>query len=365
MPTYRYPPLVESPADRVVESILRQIAVRDDVLNEAKKRRRLICRLAMQHEAARRWYYSGSIAHGTHNAPLGDADCGVVLNRMFERFRAFGPDAEGAGKGPEEFIHMFAAFILPRLRAEGYPDAELDLTGNRALKFVFNSAVDFDELGPVDPYVDLILGLTRRDGEGLWIPNRRNRGWDASHPERHTELMTSVDPQPLVVHRAHINRLGKRAVKRDDVIDGRIQVMCSWNLGALSLGIVLERKALATALADFFAGASTAIGEGLTKDPAKVSDPISLPEGVTLQIASARLAEMAAVVYASIGATNEFAARRALAPLFGAEIDAIREREKRVTIHPLNDALRSRNALAIGTAAGATVPLKRTRSDGD
>jgi len=73
----------------VVESILRQIAVRDDVLNEAKKRRRLICRLAMQHEAARRWYYSGSIAHGTHNAPLGDADCGVVLNRMFERFRAF------------------------------------------------------------------------------------------------------------------------------------------------------------------------------------------------------------------------------------------------------------------------------------
>jgi hypothetical protein len=80
--------------------------------------------------------------------------------------------------------------------------------------------------------------------------------------------------------------------------------MCSWNLGALSLGIVLERKALATALADFFAGASTAIAEGLTKDSANVSDPISLPEGMTLQIASARLAEMAAVVYESIGATN-------------------------------------------------------------
>jgi len=56
--------------------------------------------------------------------------------------------------------------------------------------------------------------------------------------------MTSVDARSLVAHRALINRLGKRAVKRDDVIDGRIQLMCSWNLGALSLGIVLERKAL-------------------------------------------------------------------------------------------------------------------------
>lgn len=365
MPTYRHPPLVESPADGVVESILRRIAVHEDVLAEAKKRRRLICRLAMQHEAARRWYYSGSIAHGTHNAPLGDADCGVVLSRMFERFRAFGPDADGAGKGPEEFIRMFAAFILPRVRAAGYPDADVDLTGNRALKFVFNSAVEFDELGSVDPYVDLILGLTRRDGEGLWIPNRRKGGWDASHPERHTELMTRVDPEPLVVHRAHINRLGKRAVKRDSVIDGQIQVMYSWNLGALSLGIVLERKPLAIALADFFAGASTAIADGLTRDPANVSDPISLPEGVTLQIASTRLAEMASVVYEAIGATNVFAARRALAPLFDVEIDEIREREKRAATHPLNDALRARDPLAISAAAGATMALKRIRSDGD
>jgi hypothetical protein len=365
MQTYRHPPLVESPGDRVVESILREIAVRDDILVEAKKRRRLVCRLAMEHEAARRWYYSGSIAHGTHNAPLGDADCGVVLNRLFERFRVFGPDADGVGKGPEEFIQAFAAFIVPELRAAGYPKAEVDLTGNRALRFVFNSAVDFDELGPVDPQVDLILGLTRRDGEGLWIPNRRKAGWDASHPERHTELMTKLDPQSLVVHRAHVNRLGKRAVKRDDAVEGRIQVMCSWNLGALSLAIVLERRALAAALAEFFNGASMAIAQGLTADPAKVSDPIALPDGVSLRMASARLAEMAGIINEARSARSDFAARHALAPLFGVEIDAISQRERRITKHPLNGALRSRDPIAIGTAAGAAVPLKRTVSDGD
>jgi hypothetical protein len=108
MKTYRNPPLVRGPGDQVVESILREIMVRGDVLAEAKRRRNLVCELAMQHEAARAVWYSGSVAHGTANSPLGDADCGVMVDRRFDEFRAFGPDAPGGGKGPEAFIQSFA-----------------------------------------------------------------------------------------------------------------------------------------------------------------------------------------------------------------------------------------------------------------
>ena len=82
-------------------------------------------------EAANRSYRSGSIAHGTHNSPLGDADGGVVIDRRPHEFRAYGPDAPGGGLGPEAFYRSFAAFIEPRVRAAGYPDLSLDLTGDR------------------------------------------------------------------------------------------------------------------------------------------------------------------------------------------------------------------------------------------
>lgn len=110
-----------APADDVLGEILREIAVPVNVLKEAKDRRNLVLQIAMKHEAARAWFYSGSIAHGTENSPLGDADCGLKVNRRFEAFRIFGPDAP-EGRGPEEFVVMFADFILPRLRAT-YPQA--------------------------------------------------------------------------------------------------------------------------------------------------------------------------------------------------------------------------------------------------
>jgi hypothetical protein len=366
MHTYAHPPVSRCPADQVVESILRQIAVRKDVLDESKRRRQLVCNIAMDHEAARRYFFSGSIAHGTHNAPLGDADCGVVLNRTFQRFRSFGPDAPGVGDGPEEFIQDFAAFITPEVRSAGYPDAQVDLSGNRALKFMFNEPVEFDELGPVDPYVDLILGLTRRDGEGLWIPNRERQWWDAAHPEMHTWLMTERDPEPHRVHRVHVVRLSKRPVKRDEAIPGRKQVMCPWNLSALALGLVHETKPLATALAEFFEGTSHEIAHGLTDDPAHVADPIELPDGVTQQMASTRLSEMAEIIQASIQAESIAAARRELSPLFGVEIDEIRESEQRVQRNDqLKRGLVTGDMTAVGLAVGAARPPKAMASDGD
>jgi hypothetical protein len=345
-----------SAGDAALDAILGEISVPSVILREAKDRRELVLKAAMEHPAARAAYRSGSLAHGTENKPLEDADCGVKINRRYEEFRAFGPDAEGAGKGPEQFIQAFAEYVLPRVRARGYPDANVDLSGNRAIKIVFNTPIEFDEWGAVDPYVDLIIGLTREEG-GLWIPDRRNNWWDPADPEFHTELMAERDPKALRVFRAHLLRLTKRAVKRDGVSPGRVKVMCSWNISALGLALVGEVGPLAQGLADFLDAAADSIAIGLTEDPSPViDDPIALPVGVSNETAARRLREMAEIVYAAAGASSKQGAFAHLAELFGTEIDAVRENEGRT--------LRSGGPAAIAAVLGATEPLKRTRSDG-
>lgn len=347
------------PADDVLGDILKEIAVPIDVLKEAKSRRNLVLEIAMKHEAARAWFFSGSIAHGTENSPLGDADCGLKVNRRFEALRSFGPDAP-EGKGPEEVIVMFAEFILPRLRIR-YPQAEVNLDGNRAIKFEFNEQVEFDDWGPVDPVVELVVGLERRDGPGIWIPNRRERGWDPADPEYHTSLMTKKDPRDLRVHRAHLVRLGKRAVKRDDVVEGRVQVMCSWNLSALALDLVDGIRPISEGLLAFLRGGATEIAVHLTEDPAvAVEDPIELPLGVTNEMASARLHEMADSVAAALRASSRGGARAHLEELFGPEVEAIRAREHSGLLR----ASRNADGVALAGALGLPEGQKMTRSDG-
>src|SRR5215469_4208238 len=166
------------PADAALDEILREISVPLAVLEEARRRRDRVLVIAEEHDAAHdgAGFASGSVAHGTANQPLEDADCGIKVNRRFEAFRVFGPDA-AEDRGPEVFIKLFSEFVLPQLRRR-YPSAEVDLSGNRAIKFLINETVEIDEWGPVDPYVELIVGLDRVDAPGIWIPNRRRNGWD-------------------------------------------------------------------------------------------------------------------------------------------------------------------------------------------
>lgn len=288
---FRHPPVTKGPGDDVLAEILREIMVPPDHLAEARRRRDLVCRLAMDHPAARRHWFSGSIAHGTQNAPLGDADCGVMIDRRATEFQVYGPDAGPSGRGPEDFIQSFAGFVEPLLATAGYPNARIDLSGNRAIKIEFRDPVDFDNFGIIDPFVDLIIGLERRDSPGVWIPNRRAKGWDPAHPECHTRLMTA-GTRELVVHRAHVIRLQKRAVKRDGAQTGT-PALCSWNLSALALANVTKRLPIAHALADALLTASQSIARQLTADPAGVAGPIALPDGMTRGHASRRLAEMA------------------------------------------------------------------------
>lgn len=349
-----------TPADRVLAGILREISVPGAVLAEARRRRDLVLRLADDHPAGRDPFVSGSVAQGSANRPLEDADGGIKMNRRFERFREFGPDVEG-GRGPEGFIQMFAEFIVPRLREAGYPRATVNLDGNRAIKLEFNEEIEIDDWGPVDPYVDLIVGLSRADGSGLWIPNRAENGWDAADPELHTWLLAERDLQPVRVHRVHLIRLAKRAIKRDDHVPGRAKVMCSWNVSALALETVNEAGYLAGGLLTLLSHASRSISDGLTNDPSPVvQDPIALPDGVTQMQAAQRLAEMAEVAEAAFGARSEVGARAALEALYGPEIDALRAEQRQ----GLQRGLRAQDGGAVATALGMSKPFKPTRSDG-
>jgi hypothetical protein len=349
------------PVDSVLREILKEIAVPIPVLEEAKRRRNLVLTIAMEHQAARDRYVSGSIAHGVHNKPLEDADCGVLIDRRFEEFRAFGPDAGGTGRGPEAFIQLFVDFITPRLQARGYPNAQVNLDGNRAIKFEFNETVDIDNWGPVDPYVDLIVGLARAEGRGLWIPNRRQNSWDAADPQHHTWLMTERDAKALRVHRAHVIRLSKRAVKRDEFIPGRMKVMCSWNLSALALERIAEVRPIGEALAGFFADAAADIQVALTEDPSPVVErPIGLPDGVTQTLTSQRLYEMAEIVTNATDQRSAPGARLVLQQLYGVEINAIREHQK----NALNRVFRASDTTAAAAALSIPTPPKPTRSHG-
>jgi hypothetical protein len=314
----------KTPSETVIEEILDEIRVPKPILDEAKKRRDLVLKVADAHAAGREPFRSGSVAHGTENRPLEDADCGEMIDRRYEVFRAYGPD--GNGEGPRRFVESFRVLIEQEVR-KTYPNATATTEGQkRSIKIEFNAAVDFDE-GAVDPYVDFIVGLAMSDdNSGIWIPNLETDSWDPGDPQHHTYLMTGKDSRELSIFRAKVLRLAKRAVKRDGA-NGGVAVMCSWNLSALALEYFGEVTTLSEGLEGFFASASSAIARGLTQDPSDViTDPIKLPEGVTQERAAQRLAEMASVVAAANAAYTPQAARNELAKIFGPEIKALNER---------------------------------------
>jgi hypothetical protein len=346
-----------SAAIRVLRSILDEISVPLTVIREARGRRNRVLSIASNHPAVRGRYSSGSVAYGTANSPLEDADGGIKMNRRLADLREFGPDAPGYGLGPTELMEHFGDYIVERLRPD-YPNATVDTTGKRAVKFHFDAPVAIDELGfEVDPYVDFIIGLARANARGLWIPNRElELGWDVADPEYHLEVMNRRPSDALRVHRAHVIRLAKRAIKRDSAMGG-VAVLCSWNVSALALELVTDTEvALPDALAQFFAGASVEIARRLTPDPSPVVAPIELPDGTSREAASSRLAEMAHHAEEAANALSEAGARVAYAKLYGPEIKAIREREARVADRTV--------AAGVSLAPLVSSSHKPTRSDG-
>jgi hypothetical protein len=79
-------------------------------------------------------------------------------------------------------------------------------------------------------------------------------------------------------------RLAKAAVKEDAT-----PVVSSFNMEALALEYVDEGNTIAESLRDLLLDGADSLADGPTPDPAGVSDPIKLPDGVSRASAVARL----------------------------------------------------------------------------
>jgi hypothetical protein len=244
---------------RILDEVRGQIAPSDETLKAVRERRGDVLDVAKQFPGVLRTYFSGSVAHGTANDDT-DADCGVVLDRR--SYPDLGPDVDG----PSDVLEKMRVHLRDGLSAK-YPDISFRLT-KRAIEVSFKSPLADES----DPKVDLIVTLTRSTGDGLWIPNTKTDGWDASHPEKHTELLVDK-PKSRRVTRARIIRLGK-CWNKTFTSPGLI----SFNIEALSLESVTEETEVPTGLAEFFEYAGAELKKRLTPDPAGVSGSIRLLE---------------------------------------------------------------------------------------
>ncbi|MGB1583392.1 MAG: hypothetical protein ACPHCI_06350, partial [Solirubrobacterales bacterium] len=259
-----------------IDAIRQSISADDTHLQLARSRTQAVRDAALSFVGALRSYGAGSLFHETVNRPVSDGDCGVVLDRR--AYPSLGPDSV-AGGGPTDVVFEMADHVLEALKQDDDLGASYAETTKRAIVFHF---VD-DGSDEPNPSVDLIVGVTRTEGDGLWIPNTETNTWDASHPEGHTALLTAP-PKDLRVHRARLIRLAKEAVKTNEP-----SVLISFNIEALALALVTEIGDLGDGLRTLFGGMASEIEGGLTPDPCGVSADIKLPDGILYTYAIKRL----------------------------------------------------------------------------
>jgi hypothetical protein len=331
-------------AGQVLNDVRRQIAVDDDVLSETKARRNLVKRHARTFPGALKTFDSGSVAHGTVNKPVSDADCGVVLDRR--SYPELGPDGDDVP--PNDILAEMAEHVIEGVH-EDYPNATYEVC-KRAILIEFHNPLGDEQ----DPSVDLIVALTRAEGDGRWIPNTEAEDWDASDPEEHTRRLNDVDI-PARVHRARVIRLAKAAVKQDAT-----PVISSFNLEALALDHVEEDCTIAEGLRDLMLNGADSIADGPTPDPAEVSDPIKLPDGVSRPAAVARLRELGGSVSRAVEADTLEDAEAALSEVFPDHV------ESGSGARSLGEALRRQKSAQVGAAFGVgAADLKPSRAYGD
>ncbi|MHB9053506.1 MAG: hypothetical protein ACYC5F_05915 [Thermoleophilia bacterium] len=339
--------------DILENEVRKQIAADNEVLKEARQRRDLIVGAAMQIEGSLRWFSSGSVAHAMVNRPVSDADSGIVLDRRNAKYSNLGPD--GGNEGPDGVIAEIEELIAPAIFLE-YPKAKISRS-RRGLVVEFNAPVTADE----DPSVDVIVTLTRKAADGLWIPDLEARDeirrWTASHPEKHTELFTSGTKE-LRVLRARVARMAKAWNKQREEDD---RALSSFNIAALALEVIDDSSMpLDRALATWFRYAHDELEKALTRDPAGISEPIQLlldkSETVRRLLVAAE-----AIEEALDNEHNEEKLRQALRRVYPDYV------EEPAGKRAIANALRTNTARV--TAAGIAViggsPMKNTRSFGN
>lgn len=292
---------------------------------------------------ALRTYASGSLPQFTVNHPVSDADGGVVLDRR--SFPHLGPD--GGGEAPSDVVAELCALLGPGLR-EFYENA-VCRTSKRGPKLSFGAPME-DQ----DPTVDLVCALTRRNADGLWIPNLETDRWEASHPERHVELLNAGTAALRRVRR-RVVRLAK-AWNKQFVKSG----FSSHNLSMIALEVVTGGENLADALAGYFAHAAQQVADGDTRDPAGVSKdiPLLIPRGDAV----ARLDRAAAALADSLAHDDdETAVRSALAKVYWKYVDDLAAPALGKTVTGLQSGLVTTSMLGL---TGPTLPVRPTRAYG-
>jgi hypothetical protein len=247
-----------SDVDSTLDEVRQKIKTDDKVMAEARRRRDSVLGTAAGFRGVRYTIKSGSVAMGVVNDPVNDADGGIVLDRRV--YPDLGPDGDGGI--PDSVIDDLHDFM----------GAEVRKTWSKAtvhnMKRGVTVCMHDPVLGDQDPYVDVVVGMERATGSGLWIPNLTQSRWDASHPQRHVELMLA-GPDDVRRARARVARLAK--AWNNQFSD---PALSSFNLVALALEAVTSTSTIAVALHGFFDYSTRALRNGLTADPAGVSDPI-------------------------------------------------------------------------------------------
>jgi hypothetical protein len=206
-----------------------------------------------------------------------------------------------------------------------------------------------------DPTVDLVCALTRRGADGLWIPNLKTDTWEASHPEKHVELLNTGSVALLRVRR-RVVRLAK-VWNKQFVQPG----FSSHNLSMIALEAVTGGENLAVALAGYFAHAAQQVAEGDTRDPAGVSKDVPLL--ISRDAAVARL-DRAAVALADAlvhDDDDETTVRSALAKVYWKYVDDPGTPALGATVTGLQSGPITTSMLGL---AGPTLPVRRTRAYG-
>lgn len=333
----------------VLDEVREQIKASDRVLREARARRDLIREVAEHFPGSTRTFLSGSIAHGTVNKPVSDADAGVVLGRDY--YPNLGPD--GGGQGPQGIVEDLREFIRNALTDE-YPGARCYIT-KRAIKVTFDEPIEGQ-----DPSVDLVVALDRLGKPGLWIPDTLTNTWDPSHPERHSELVREANVRTASVY-ARVVRLAKANTKGYSE-----PALSSFNLTALALPSVEEGN-LPMNLLSFFQYSAQDLSRRLTPDPAGVSLPIKVLVD-DRQIAVGRMTQAAEALARAIAHDDdEELVREALAEVFPDQLE--RPGRSPYIGHLRDELANGSQGIRMGTAIGLGVnaagrAIKSTRSHG-
>lgn len=255
--------------DDYLKIVRDMIAADEPVLAEARARLTLVRDIAADFPGSLRTYASGSLPQHSINNPVTDGDGGVVLNRV--NYPALGPD--GGGDTPNAIAADLCAVLGPEIR-KTYPQARCGRS-KRGPKITFGKPI-----GNQDPSVDLVVALTRRTGNGLWIPNLEMRRWEPSDPEAHVRLLNGGTVTLRETRRRTI-RLLKAWNKQ-----WALPAFSSFHLSALALEHISPGMGVPTALHTVFDRGAAFLATGCnTPDPAGVSAPLKLMNGITRDVA--------------------------------------------------------------------------------